>query len=115
MVVLDPARRQRPEPRELAEQLETALQEDETVWNVRCELREESPMAWSFPAILVEGEEEPIAPPQIRGWIDVSFHVAAPLRKPAFEVALRALHRGFTAVGETDYGYTAKFDLHAVG
>jgi hypothetical protein len=50
-----------------------------------------------------------------RGWIDVSFHVAAPLRKPAFEVALRALHRGFTAVGETDYGYTGKFDLHAVG
>jgi hypothetical protein len=103
------------EPREFADQLETALQEDETVWNVRCELREESPMAWSFPAILVEGEEEPIAPPPIRGWIDVSFYVAAPLRKRAFEVALRALHRGLTAGGETDYGYTGNFDLHAVG
>ncbi len=103
------------EPREFAEQLEAVLREDETVWEVRCELREESPMAWSFPAILVEGEEEePIAPPPIRGWINVSFHVAAPLRNRAFDVALRALLQGLTAAGETDHGYTGNFDLRAV-
>lgn len=41
-----------------------------------------------------------MAPPPIRGWIGMSFHVAAPLRNRAFEVALRALHRGLTAAGE---------------
>jgi hypothetical protein len=102
------------EPREFAEQLEAALREDETLWEVRCELREESPMAWSFPEILVEGEEQPPMPPPIRGWIDVSFHVAAPLRKRAFEVALRALHQGLTAAGETAHGYTGNFELRAV-
>ena len=102
------------EPQEFAEQLQAALREDETVWEVRCELREESPMFWSFPAMLVEGEEHPPAPPPVRGWIDVSFHVAAPLRTRAFEVALGALHRGLTAAGETAHGYMGHFEVRAV-
>jgi hypothetical protein len=103
------------EPREFAPQLEALLREDETVWEVRCELREELPISWSFPVIVGEGEDQPPAPPPIRGWIDVSFHVAAPLRKRAFEVALHALHRGLAAAGETEYGYTGSFELRAVG
>ena len=76
--------------------------------------RPHQPLAWSFAAILVEGEEQPPAPPPIRGWIDVSFHVAAPQRNRALDVALRALHRGLTAAGETAYGYTGNFELRAV-
>lgn len=103
------------EPREFAEQLEAALRLDETVWEVRCEASEAFPTSWSFPAIMVAGEEELEPPPPIRGWVDVSFHVAAPLRNRAFEIALLALHRALTAAGLTDDGYRSNFELRALG
>jgi hypothetical protein len=99
------------EPRELAEQLEAALREDETVWEVRCEPTD-MPSFFSFGTIIIEGEEH--QSPPIRGWIDVSFHVSAPLRKRAFEVAFGSLHRGFTAVGETAIGASGSYRLRAL-
>lgn len=101
------------EPRQYAEQLEAALDEDETVSVARCEFLAEEPMAWSFPRIITaDGEER--QPPPIRGWVDVNFHIVAPTRKSAFEAALAALHRAFPATDQT-HGRVGNFELRAVG
>src|SRR6476661_1529648 len=99
------------EPNEFAERLEAALREDETVSDVRCGVREGWPNSWSFPVMFGDGDDGAPSPPPIRGWIDVSFHVSAPRRKRAFEVALTALQGALTAAGETAGGYAGNFDL----
>jgi hypothetical protein len=102
------------DPGEFGQRLEAALRKDDTVGEVRCDVREETPLGWSFAAIIDEDGEQLAAPLPIQGWIDVSFHVSAPTRKRGFEVALGALHRALTAAGETQFGFTGGINLRAV-
>ena len=102
-------------PDAFSRELEDALRKDNTVSDAVCRVLDEQPGFWSRPAIVAgEAEGTFMEPPPIGGWVDVSFRVAAPTRKRAFELAFAALHRARDTGEETVYSFIGNFTLHAI-